>query len=337
MAIDHRRACRVGRHPPGRARFTPEPSRPRKRAGLDLGGAVPHSLADDRVGPGSGRDGVRPGARGARPDSPDVAALVDRRSRRRRHACRVRRHGESSCATASLAWSTTDGASMTDSGHPDERELAVEVETGTGELRLDLGRRLVAEAIGTGLLIIAVIGSGIMATNLSPDDVGLQLLENAAATAGALIGLILMFGAVSGAHFNPVVTFVDRMFGSISSRRHRSVRGRSDDRWMRRCRRRQRDVLAARDRAVDQGAVVGGPVVVRGRRHDRAAARDPRLRSDRTCQRSAVRRRACGSVAPTGSRRRRASPTLRSRSPGRCRTASPASSRRPRRCSSSCS
>jgi glycerol uptake facilitator-like aquaporin len=97
-------------------------------------------------------------------------------------------------------------------------ELADQTETGTGELRLDLARRLVAEALGTCLLIIAVVGSGIMATRLSPDDVGLQLLENAAATAGALIGLILMFGAVSGAHFNPVVTLVDRLFGTISTR-----------------------------------------------------------------------------------------------------------------------
>jgi glycerol uptake facilitator-like aquaporin len=79
-------------------------------------------------------------------------------------------------------------------------------------------RRLLAEALGTALLIIAVIGSGIMATTLSPNDLGLQLLENAAATAGALIGLILMFGTVSGAHFNPVVTLVDRLFGSISTR-----------------------------------------------------------------------------------------------------------------------
>jgi arsenate reductase len=63
-----------------------------------------------------------------------------------------------------------------------------------------------------------VIGSGIMASRLSPNDVGLQLLENAAATAGALIGLILIFGAVSGAHFNPVVTLVDRMFGRITTR-----------------------------------------------------------------------------------------------------------------------
>jgi glycerol uptake facilitator-like aquaporin len=100
----------------------------------------------------------------------------------------------------------------------DEATLAHEVETGTGALNLDLSRRLTAEAIGTGLLIIAVIGSGIMASRLSPDDVGLQLLENAAATAGALIGLILMFGAVSGAHYNPVVTLVDRLLGTISTR-----------------------------------------------------------------------------------------------------------------------
>ena len=91
-------------------------------------------------------------------------------------------------------------------------------ETGTGELAATLGRRLVAEAIGTGVLIIAVIGSGIMASRLSPNDVGVELLENAAATAGALIALILIFGAVSGAHFNPVVTLVDRAFGSITNR-----------------------------------------------------------------------------------------------------------------------
>ncbi len=91
-------------------------------------------------------------------------------------------------------------------------------ETGTGELLVSLDRRLVAEALGTALLIIAVIGSGIMASRLSPNDVGLELLENAAATAAALIGLILIFGAVSGAHLNPVVTLVDRAFGSISNR-----------------------------------------------------------------------------------------------------------------------
>lgn len=81
-----------------------------------------------------------------------------------------------------------------------------------------LGQRALAEAIGTGFLIVAVIGSGIMASRLSPDDIGLQLLENAAATAGALIGLILMFGAVSGAHLNPAVTLVARMSGELGSR-----------------------------------------------------------------------------------------------------------------------
>ena len=102
--------------------------------------------------------------------------------------------------------------------NPLEPDLEYAVETGTGELHLALLRRLVAEALGTALLIIAVIGSGIMASRMSPNDVGLQLFENAAATAGALIGLILMFGAVSGAHFNPIVTLVDRLFGTISTR-----------------------------------------------------------------------------------------------------------------------
>src|SRR6476659_2524426 len=97
-------------------------------------------------------------------------------------------------------------------------KLARQPETGTGALQLDLARRLTAEALGTGLLVMAVIGSGIMASRLSPNDVGLELLENAAATAGALVGLIWMLGAVSGAHFNPVVTLIDRAFGAISTR-----------------------------------------------------------------------------------------------------------------------
>jgi arsenate reductase len=97
-------------------------------------------------------------------------------------------------------------------------ELSAQPETGAGSLAVTLGRRVVSEALGTALLVIAVVGSGIMATRLSPDDVGLQLLENAAATAGALIGLILTFGAISGAHFNPVVTLVDMAFGSITRR-----------------------------------------------------------------------------------------------------------------------
>lgn len=97
-------------------------------------------------------------------------------------------------------------------------DLTTAPETGTGTLQLDLVRRLAAEAFGTGVLVVAVIGSGIMASRLSAGDIGLQLLENAAATACALIGLILMFGAVSGAHFNPVVSLMDRFLGTTSTR-----------------------------------------------------------------------------------------------------------------------
>ncbi len=96
--------------------------------------------------------------------------------------------------------------------------LDVLPETGTGVLRLDLGRCLAAEALGSAFLLVAIVGSGIMAARMSPDDGGLRLLENAAATAGALVGLISMFAAVSGAHFNPVVTLVDRLLGRITTK-----------------------------------------------------------------------------------------------------------------------
>ena len=81
----------------------------------------------------------------------------------------------------------------------------------------DLTRRLTAEFVGTFFLLLAVVGSGIMAEKLST-DVGLQLLENSFATAGALTCLILTFGRVSGAHFNPVVTLWARLDGGIDNR-----------------------------------------------------------------------------------------------------------------------
>jgi len=76
-----------------------------------------------------------------------------------------------------------------------------------------LSRRLLAEFLGTGLLLAVVVGSGIAAQQLSPNDVGLQLLENSMATVFGLTVLILWFGPVSGAHFNPVVSIADWLLG----------------------------------------------------------------------------------------------------------------------------
>ena len=81
-----------------------------------------------------------------------------------------------------------------------------------------LWRRLLAEYLGSALLAAIVIGSGIAAAQLSPGNTGLELLENALVTGVGLFAIILMFGAVSGAHFNPVVSFVDAAFGGISFR-----------------------------------------------------------------------------------------------------------------------
>lgn len=81
-----------------------------------------------------------------------------------------------------------------------------------------LGRRLLAELCGSAFLCALVVGSGIAAQQLSPGEIGLQLFENAAATAAGLFAIILMFGPVSGGHFNPVVSFVDAGFGGLSWR-----------------------------------------------------------------------------------------------------------------------
>ncbi|HTZ93771.1 MAG TPA: MIP/aquaporin family protein [Streptosporangiaceae bacterium] len=84
--------------------------------------------------------------------------------------------------------------------------------------QVTLWRRLTAEFLGSAFLAALVIGSGIAAQHLSPGDTGLELLENAAATAAGLFAIILMFGPVSGGHFNPVVSFVDAAFRGVSWR-----------------------------------------------------------------------------------------------------------------------
>jgi arsenate reductase len=81
-----------------------------------------------------------------------------------------------------------------------------------------LARRLLAELLGSAFLAALVIGSGIAAQTLSPSDAGLQLLENAIATALGLATIIVMFGPVSGGHFNPVVSLGDATFGGIAWR-----------------------------------------------------------------------------------------------------------------------
>jgi arsenate reductase len=84
-------------------------------------------------------------------------------------------------------------------------------------MTVELARRATAEALGTAFLVAIVVGSGIYAQRLSPDDVGLQLLENSIATGAGLVALILAFGSISGAHFNPVVTLADRVLGGMTT------------------------------------------------------------------------------------------------------------------------
>ena len=81
-----------------------------------------------------------------------------------------------------------------------------------------LWRRVLAELLGSAFLAAVVVGSGIAAQQLSPGNAGLELFENAAATGAGLYAIILMFGPVSGGHFNPVVSFVDATFGGITWR-----------------------------------------------------------------------------------------------------------------------
>ncbi len=82
----------------------------------------------------------------------------------------------------------------------------------------ELARRALAELLGTAFLVAGIVGSGIAAQRLSPHDVGLELLENTAATASVLVAVILAVGPVSGAHLNPVITMVDGYFGGLSPR-----------------------------------------------------------------------------------------------------------------------
>src|SRR5207253_8005723 len=106
-----------------------------------------------------------------------------------------------------------DRATGTAPARPARRTRGRELMAGVG-----LARRALAEGVGTGLLVVAVVGSGIMAARLSPGNVGLELLENSIATAFALAALILAFGPVSGAHFNPAVSLAELATGKLEAR-----------------------------------------------------------------------------------------------------------------------
>ena len=82
--------------------------------------------------------------------------------------------------------------------------------------RASLGRRLTAEAVGTALLLAAVVGSGIMGERLAGGNVAVALLANTIATGAALVALILTFGPISGAHFNPAVTLGEATQGGLA-------------------------------------------------------------------------------------------------------------------------
>jgi len=84
--------------------------------------------------------------------------------------------------------------------------------------RFSIARRVTAEAVGTSLLLAAVVGSGIMGERLAGGNIGLALLANTIATGAALVALILAFGSISGAHFNPAVTLADATQGGIAWR-----------------------------------------------------------------------------------------------------------------------
>jgi glycerol uptake facilitator-like aquaporin len=88
----------------------------------------------------------------------------------------------------------------------------------TSDISRSFARRLAAEAVGTAMLLAAVVGSGIMGERLSGGNVAIALLANTVATGAALVALILTFGAISGAHFNPAVSFADASQGGLSWR-----------------------------------------------------------------------------------------------------------------------
>jgi hypothetical protein len=136
-------------------------------------------------------------------------------------------------------------------------------------------RRLTAEFLGSAFLAAVVIGSGIAAQRLSPGQTGLQRFENAAATAAGLFAIILMFGPVSGGHFNPVVSFVDAAFGGLRWREAAAYLPAQVARCIAGGGAGELDVRPARSHDLHQAQGLGRSLRVRGHRHARALTRQP--------------------------------------------------------------
>jgi glycerol uptake facilitator-like aquaporin len=152
--------------------------------------------------------------------------------------------------------------------------------TSTRPVPAELSRRLVAELLGTMLLVTFVVGSGIAAQRLSPDDVGLQLLENSTATFLGLTVLILLFGPVSGGHFSPVVSAADWLLGrrastGLTGRGSFAYTAAQNARRRRRRRAREPHVPGAARRPVHEGPDWGAPAARRGRGDGGAPASVP--------------------------------------------------------------
>ena len=191
-----------------------------------------------------------------------------------------------------------------------------------------LWRRLAAEFLGSAFLAALVIGSGIAAQRLSPGDTGLELLENAAATAAGLFAIILMFGPVSGGHFNPVVSFVDAAFRGVSWRDAAAYLPAQVAGCISRRDRRQPDVRPARSQHLGQAPGHGWAFPVGDHRDPWTDARD--LRAGEVGQKQGHSRPLSARISarPTSSPRRLASPTRRSPSAGYSPIPSPGSPHR---------
>jgi hypothetical protein len=206
------------------------------------------------------------------------------------------------------------------------------------EARLDVGttgRKALAELLGSALLAATVVGSGIAAQRLSPDEPGLQLLQNSLVTGAVLVALILALGPVSAA-FNPVITLAERALGVVTSAQAAlyvavQVVGCCVGVVLANLMFELDAVSVSGTERAGGGLWLGEVVATSASSWWSSGWCGPGARAPSPSPSPA------GSPPPTGPPARRASPTPPSPSAGRCRTPSPASPRRRRRCSSSCS